>query len=84
MAALTTLMTRFCAGEDSWLVATSHPKTQAIQTPGIATASHDEIDTSVAIMATTPKTRQSMPDSEALNPDSGKSHLKETVRAHPA
>ena len=33
-------------------------------------------------MATTPKTRQSMPDSEALNPDSRKSHSKETIRAH--
>ena len=46
-------------------------------------ASHNEIDTSAAIMATTPKTRQSMPDSEALNPDSGKSHSRETVRTRP-
>ena len=51
--------------------------------PGIATASRDGIDTSIAIMAITPKTQQSMPDSEALNPDSGKIHSKEIVRARP-
>ena len=51
--------------------------------PEIATASHVVIDTNVATMATTPKTRQSMSDSEALNLDRGKSHSKEIVRARP-
>ena len=51
--------------------------------PEIATASHVATDTSVATMATMPKTRQPMPDSEALNPNNGKSHSKETIRARP-
>jgi len=42
MAALTTLMTRFCAGEDSWLARSNiTPKTQAIQMLEISTASHE-------------------------------------------
>ena len=46
-------------------------------------ADHVVTDTSAATMATTPKTRQSMPDSVALNPVSGKSRSKEVIRARP-
>ena len=51
--------------------------------PKIATADYVAIDTSAATTATTPKTRQSMPDSVALSLVSGKSHSKETIRARP-
>ena len=50
--------------------------------PEIAGASHDAIDTSVGTLEKTPKTRQSTPNSKARNLVSGKSHLKETIRAH--
>ena len=66
-----------------WLVATAHQEILALQMPEIATASLDATDTSVPTMATILKTRQSMPDSAALNPVSGKSRLKETIRAPP-
>ena len=39
--------------------------------------------TSAALMAIILRIRQSMPDSEALNPVSGKSHSKEILRARP-
>ena len=55
----------------------------AIQMPKIVTADHVATDTSAATTVTTPKTRQSMPDSAALSPFSGKSHSKETTRALP-
>ena len=58
MAALTTLMTRFCVGEDSWLARSNN--TSRIK----------------------PKIRQSMSDSVAPNPVSGRSHLKEIKTAH--
>ena len=51
--------------------------------PEIATASPDITDISVATMAIMPKTQQSMPNSEALNPDSAKGHSKETIWARP-
>ena len=51
--------------------------------PETATASQDAIDTSAGTLVTAPKTQQSTPDSEALNPVSGKSHSKETIRARP-
>ena len=84
MAALMTLMTRFCAGEEaSWLAATTHQEILALQMPEIATASHDATDTSAATMATMPKTRQLMSDSVALNPVRGKSCSKDVIRARP-
>ena len=46
-------------------------------------ADHIVTDQSAAIMAITPKIRQSMPDSEALDPVSGKNHLKEILRPRP-
>ena len=39
--------------------------------------------TNIALIATIVRIRQSMPDSEALNPVSGKSHSKEILRARP-
>ena len=44
-------------------------------------AGHVTTNTSAALTATIPRTRQSMPDSKDLNPVSGKSHLKEALRA---
>ena len=51
--------------------------------PKIVTADHVATDTSAALTATTPKTRQSMLDSVALNPVSGRSRSKEAIRARP-
>ena len=65
------------------LIVIAHQEIMAPQTSKIATASPDATDTSVAIMAITPKTRSSMLDSVALSPVSGKSHLKETIRGRP-
>ena len=65
------------------LAATAHEEIMALQMPEIATASHVATDTSAATTVTTPNTRQSMPDSVALSPVSGKSHSKETILAHP-
>ena len=47
-------------------------------------AGHVATSTSVALVATILRISQSMPDSEALNRVSGRSHSKETLRAHPA
>ena len=58
MAALTTLMTRFGAGEVAgWLAATTHQETLAIQMPKIAMTGHVATDTNAVTTATTPKTR---------------------------
>ena len=66
MAALTTLMTRFCMGEDSWLArGSTTPRNYGTSDVRGSKASHDTIDINVVTMATTPKTRQSMPDSAA-------------------
>ena len=46
-------------------------------------AGHVATNISVASIATIPRIRQSMPDSEALNPVSGKSHSKEALRGCP-
>ena len=85
MAALTTLMTRICAARIAgWLAATTHQEILVIQMPKIATASHVATDTSATTRATTQKTRQSMPDSVALNPVSGKSRSRKAIRARPS
>ena len=64
-----------------WLVATTQQAIPAHQRLEIAAASPDATNTSVAKMVITPKTRQSMPDSVALNPVSEKIRSKETIRA---
>ena len=46
-------------------------------------AGHVATSKSAALTATMLRIRQLMPDSEALNPVSGKSHSKEILRAHP-
>ena len=46
-------------------------------------ADHVVTDKSAATTAITPMIRQSMPDSEALDPVSGKNHSKEVLRARP-
>ena len=46
-------------------------------------ASYDATDTSGGTTATTPKTRQSMPDSAGLTPVSGRSRSKGAFRARP-
>ena len=46
-------------------------------------AGHVATNISATYTATIPRIRQSMPDSKALNPVSGKSHSKEALRARP-
>ena len=46
-------------------------------------AGHFATNISAALIAIIPRIRQSMPDSKALNPVSGKIHLKEALRARP-
>ena len=46
-------------------------------------AGHVATNTSAALTATLLRIRQSMPDSEALNPINGKSHKKELLRVRP-
>ena len=49
----------------------------------IAMAGRVATNTSAVSIATIPRIRQSMPDSEALNPVSGKIHSKEILQARP-
>ena len=50
MAALTTLMTRFCIGEDNWLARKSNDASgSALLKSEMATASHDEPNTTVIV-----------------------------------
>ena len=66
-----------------WLAATTHQEVMALQIPKMPTADHAVIDKSAATTAITPMIRQSMPDSEALDPVSGKSNLKEILPLRP-
>ena len=59
MAALTALMTRFCAGEDSWLARSNNTASETGPLrPRIALASSGAIDTNAKAMAITPTTPQ--------------------------
>ena len=65
------------------LVATTQQAILAHQKPGIATTNNGATNTSVTKMVITLKIWQSMPDSVALNPVSGKSHSKIAIQARP-
>ena len=79
-----TLMTHFCAGEDSWLARSKNNASDA-GTPEvkITKTSLNATDTSVETTVTTPRIRWLMPDSVALCPVSGRSRSKRTIQAHP-
>ena len=84
MAALTALMTHFCVGEDSWLARSNNTASN----PGTSEARDSNGKPrrnkhNGRKMVITPKTRQSMPNSVALSPVSGKSHSKRTVQDRP-
>ena len=84
MAALTTLMTRFCAGEDSWLARSNNiSKNHGTSIPSTEIAGHVATNISAALKVIILRIQQSMPDSKALNLVSGKSHSKEALRARP-
>ena len=55
----------------------------ALRKPEIATASPDATDASAEATVIIPMTRRSTPDSMAPSPDSGRSHIEETIQAHP-
>ena len=81
MAALTTLMTRFCAS--GWLAVTICQRTMVLRIPRTAIAGHVATNISAALTEIILRIRQSMPDSKALNLVSGKSHSNEALRARP-
>ena len=84
MAALTTLMTRFCVGEDSWLASSnntaSNPGTsEARDSNGKPRRNKHKRHKNGENTEDT----QSMPDLVALSPVSGKGHSKMTIRVRP-
>ena len=84
MAALTTLMTRFCAGEASWLARSN--KISKIHGTSDTKDSNDRSHCNKHnrhVNSDNTEDTQSMPDSEALNLVSGKSHSKELLRVRP-
>ena len=83
MAALTSLMTRFCGAKTAgWPVAAL--ATQAHPKSGMATRSRDATKTRIETMMTGQRTRRSMPNSGALDPVNGRSHLKAAEMDRPA
>ena len=69
MAALTSLMTRFCVGEDSWLARSNNlSKILAVRISRTVVAGRVATKTNATLTAITVRIRQSMPDSEAPNP----------------
>ena len=84
MAALTTLMTRFCAGEDSWLARRSKsPATPTLLRPEMAMVNHAAIKTNVRAIMMMQMIQPSMPDSVVLNLVSGRNLSKATGTVHP-
>ena len=83
MAALTALMTRFCAGEDSWLAHTNIAN-EAAPSEETTPARPDAIDTNAEVMAITPMTVQFTPDSVAPSPASERGPIKGMAEDHPA
>ena len=84
MAALTTLMTHFCAGEDSWLarsnnISKNHGTSDTKD--GNGRSRHNKHKHRINSDNTDDTTVNA--DSKALNPVSGKSHSKEALRARP-
>ena len=78
MTALTSLMTRFCAGEDSWLArcSISDPSTSEVRDE---MGNRDAARTSAGPRETTQRARQSTPDSKARGPIIKHSLLRMTV-----
>lgn len=71
MAALTSLMTRFCAGVGSWLARSLHTVRPVPQRHATTTANPGAVKISAGarMAAATPRTPQSMQGSAALGPD---------------
>ena len=83
MAALTSLMTAFARAKIvGWPV--EAPATQAHPKSGMAMGSHGTIKTSVKTMMRVLTTWRSTPDSGALDPVNGRSHLKAAKMDRPA
>ena len=85
MAALIALMTRFCAGEDSWLarsnnISKNHGTSDTKDTNGRPRRNRHKRRNN----GDNAEARQSMPDSGDLSPFLGRSRSKRTIQAHPA
>ena len=82
MAALTTLMTAFVREKTAgWLATITCQRTMVLRIPRTAMAGHVATNISAALTVKIPRIQQSMPDSKALNPVSGKSHSNKALRA---
>ena len=66
-----------------YLAVTTSAKILAVRISRTVMADRVAKKTNAALTAIIVKIRQSMPDSEALNPVSGKSHSKEILQARP-
>ena len=67
----------------SWLAVITYQRTMVPQIPRTTITGHVATSISAALTAKILRIRQSMPDSVALNPVSGKSHSKEATRTRP-
>ena len=67
-----------------WLAVITYQRTMVPQIPRTAIAGHVATSISAALIAKILRIRQSMPDSKALNPVSGKSHSNKVRRVRPA
>ena len=65
------------------LAAIIYQRTMVLRIPRMAIACHVATNISAALTAIILRIRQSMPDSKALNPVSGKSHSNKVRRARP-
>ena len=81
MAALTSLMTRFCVGEDSWLDAA--PATQIHPKSGMEMGNHDAEKISAGIRKMAQTVRRSTPDSKALGRTTKHCPSRTTVTSYP-
>ena len=66
-----------------WLAVITYQRTMVLRIQRTAIAGHVTTNISAALTMIITRIRQSMPDSKALNPVSGKSHSKEILRARP-
>ena len=84
MTALTALMTRFCAGKTAGsLVEAIAPATRSLPKSETGMASHDEANTTVAMIMKDHATQRLTPDSAIPSLVNGKCHSRRTETDHP-
>ena len=84
MTALTALRPAFAREKTvGSLIEATAPATRALSKSETAMASHDEANTTVAMIMKDHTTQRSTPDSAIPNPVNGKSHSRRTEMDHP-